>query len=189
MEEIKRRQRAIDDILSGLQTTSFKYTNVEFLALQFRKIFELIVLSTLASHQHLFEGLIRKLSKEWQVSKIVTIVKNKNPGFYPKPIDRIPSDKPGVKDEWADVGAGFLTLEDLILAHGMIGNLMHANNPYREEGLLAEIEKQFPVWREKTIRLLNHHLVRFPDDQTVLYVGMNSIQTGAVHRALFKKQA
>jgi hypothetical protein len=49
MEEVKRRLHAIDEILVGSKTTSYKYTNVEFVALQFRKIFELIILATLAS--------------------------------------------------------------------------------------------------------------------------------------------
>src|SRR6202022_1075952 len=185
MEEVKRRLAAVDEILLGRKTTSFRYTNLEFVALQFRKIFELVVLATLASHQHLFDGLVRKLAKEWQVTKIVAIVRKKNPAFYPAPIDRVPANKPGIKDEWKDVASSFLTLDELIVAHGKIGGLMHANNPYREELLLSEIEKEFPVWREKLIRLLNNHLIRFPDDETVLYVGMESVETGAVHTALF----
>ena len=188
MEEIKRRLRAIDDVLQGQRTTSFKYTNIEFVALQFRKIFELIVLATLASHEQYFEGLVRKLGKEWQVTKIVAIVRKKNPAFYPKPIDRIATEKPGVTDEWIDVSDGFLTLNELIDAHGRIGDLMHANNPYREVDMLDELEKQFLTWRAKIIRLLNHHLVRFPDDKTILYVGMQSIETSGVHTALFSKQ-
>ena len=187
MEEIKRRQFAIDEVMNGEKTTSFKYTNIEFIALQFRKIFELVVLSTLASHQHLFEGLARKLAKEWQVTKVVAIVRSKNPLFYPEPIDRVPAVKQGVTDEWKPITSSFLTLDELNEAHGRIGGLMHANNPYREEVLLTEMESNFPIWREKTIRLLNHHLIRFPDDETVLYVGMKSAETGAVHTALFRK--
>jgi hypothetical protein len=63
MEEIKRRQIAVAEILQGSKTTTFRHTNVEFVALQFRKIFELVVLATPASHQHLFEGLMRKLAR------------------------------------------------------------------------------------------------------------------------------
>ena len=186
MEEIKRRQRAIDDILNGSKTTSFKYTNVEFVCLQFRKIFELIILATLASHKHMFEGLTRKLGKEWQLVKIIAIVEKKNPAFFPKPIDRVPSDKPGVKDEWKDVESGFLTKRDLVAAHGLIGNLMHANNPYNEELRLEEIEGHFPEWRAKLVRLLNNHLVQFPDHKSVLYVGMQNL-SGNVHSNLFVK--
>jgi hypothetical protein len=138
MEEIKRRRTAINEIISGSKTTSFNYTNIEFVALQFRKIFELIILATLASNHHLFEGLTRKLSKEWQVSKIIEIVEKKNPDFYPRPIDRIPSQEEGIEDEWKDVLSGYLSLDELIVAHGKIGNLMHANNPYREEIMLDE---------------------------------------------------
>jgi hypothetical protein len=187
MEEIKRRTRAIDDVMGGKQTTSFKYTNVEFVALQFRKIFELIILATLASNNHLFEGLARKLSKEWQVTKVVEIVKKKNPAFYPKPVDRVPLEDPVIKDEWKNVETGYLTLDELIVAHGKIGNLMHANNPYREEFMLDEIEKHFPIWRTRIVRLLNNHLIEFPDDKTVLYVGMQSLETGEVHTTLFGK--
>jgi hypothetical protein len=188
MEEIKRRQLAIDEILHDQKSTSYKYTNVEFVALQFRKIFELVILATLASHQQFFDGLTRKLAKEWQVSKIIAIVEKRNRGFYPEPIDRIRTDKEGVKDEWKPITSGFLTLDELIESHGKIGTLVHANNPYREEKSLTEIEALFPIWRERLIRLLNNHLVRFPDDATVLYVGMQSVETGSVHTALFKKQ-
>jgi hypothetical protein len=187
MEEIKRRQRAIDDVLNGVRTTSFKYTNVEFVALQFRKIFELIVLATLASHQHLFEGLTRKLSKEWQITKIVAIVERKNPAFYPSPVDRVPSQAPGVKDNLEPVTSGFLTLDELIAAHGLIGNLMHASNPYREALLLDGIEKQFTEWRAKLFRLLNNHLIQFPGGDAFMYVGMQSAETGSVHSNLFVK--
>jgi hypothetical protein len=187
MEEIKRRQLAVDEILDGKRTTSFKYTNVEFVALQFRKIFELVVLATLASHHHLFEGLSRKLAKEWQVTKVVAIVRNRNPSFYPEPIDRAPSVNPGTVDDWKSANSGFLSLDELIEAHGKIGSLMHANNPYKEEQLLNEIENQFPIWRKKLIRLLNNHLIKFPGGETILYVGMQSEETGTVHTALFKK--
>src|SRR6202022_4314679 len=112
MEEGKRRLAAVDEILLGRKTTAFRYTNLEFVSLQFRKIFELVVLASLASHQHLFEGLVRKLSKEWQLSKIIAIIGKKNPNFYPAPIDRVPSNQPGVKDEWKAVTAGFLTLDE-----------------------------------------------------------------------------
>lgn len=189
MEEIKRRQIALDDILHGRRTTSFPHTNIEFAALQFRKMFELIILASIASHQHLFEGLIRKLSKEWQISKIVAIVRKKNPNFYPKLIDRVEAGKSGIKDEWKDVTTGYLTLDELIDAHGRIGTVMHAQNPFRGELQLAELEKMFPMWRAKLIRLLNNHLIRFPDDATILYVGMQSVETGAVHLSLFGKVA
>jgi hypothetical protein len=187
MEEIKRRRTAMNEILSGAKTTSFNYTNVEFVALQFRKIFELIILATLASNQHLFEGLTRKLSKEWQISKIIEIVKKKNPDSYPRPIDHVASQEKGIKGEWKDVLAGYLTLDELIAAHGKIGNLMHANNPYREETMFDEMQKDFSEWDRKAVRLLNHHVVKFPDD-TLLYVGMRSAETGEVHVALFAKR-
>ena len=187
MEELKRRQNAIDEVVSGHRSTSFKYTNIEFISLQYRKIFELIVLASLASHHHLFEGLTRKLTKEWEIAKIVRLVEAKNSGFYPKPIDRVPSDQPGTKDNWIDVDSGFLALPELVAAHGLIGNIMHANNPYRTEPISDRLEPQFAPWRGKLLRLLNNHLVRLPEGN-ILYVGMQSAETGGVHAALFGLQ-
>jgi len=81
-----------------------------------------------------------------------------------------------MQDEMIDVHSGFLTLDDLILAHGRIGSLMHANSPYREEGMLSEIEKEFSVRRAKLIRLLDNHIVRFPGNDAFLYVGMKVLK-------------
>jgi hypothetical protein len=150
-------------------------------------IFELIVLASLASHKHLFERLSRRLASEWQIGAVVRAVREKNPGFYPHPIRRVPSDKPGVKDNWQDLETNYLKLGELISAHGRLGGVLHARNPYLEHDLLVTLRTEFPVWREKIIGLLNNHLIRFPGEERILYVGMQSVETGAVHTTWFEK--
>lgn len=118
MEEIKRRILAIDHIVNAKATTSFLHTNLEFVALQFRMVFELIVLASLAANRHLFEKMSRRLIKEWRINAIVAAVRKTNSGFYPKPIKRITGKEPGVKDEWQNVRGDFLKLDELIEAHG-----------------------------------------------------------------------
>lgn len=188
MEEIKKRLVAIDEVLNGTRTTAFRYTNIEFVALQFRKTFELIVLASLASNRHLFNELSARLSKEWEVKKVIAAVKRQNPNFYPKPIRRVPHLDPKIKDEHIDVSDGYLTLPELTEAHGQIGALMHASNPYREQILLDKLEAKFQGWRDRTIKLLDHHQIRFPGDDSFLYVGMHSAERGAVHTSFFTKQ-
>jgi hypothetical protein len=187
MEEIKRRLLGVDHIVDLKATTPFPYTNWEFIALQFRIIFELIVLSSLASNRHLFETMTRRLAKEWQIVAVVRAVRDKNPKFYPRPIQRVPSKKPGVKDDWIDLKSGYLTLAELIDAHGRIGNAMHARNPYQQDEILSTLKEEFGSWREKVIALLNHHTIEFPDQKTILYVGMQSVESGSVHTALFQR--
>ncbi|MGV3635538.1 MAG: hypothetical protein ACO1NY_14405 [Pseudorhodoplanes sp.] len=187
MEEIKRRIVAIDNMLNSKTTTSYPYTNWEFIALQFRIIFELIILSSLASNRHLFEKLTRRLAKEWQIAAIIRVVRDKNSDFYPKPIKRVPSDTPGIKDDLQEVKSGYLTLSELIRAHGMIGNAMHARNPYEEDEILSAMKAEFGSWRDKIIALLDQHLVKFPGDQQFMYVGMQSRETGGVHTAFFER--
>jgi hypothetical protein len=72
-----------------------------------------------------------------------------------------------------DDEVGFLTKTDLVAAHGLIGNLMHASNPYNEELRLEQIERHFPEWRAKLIRL-KQPFGPIPDDRSVLYVGMQN---------------
>jgi hypothetical protein len=99
----------------------------------------------------------------------------------------VPSFEPGTKDNLIDIEDGFLTLAELIEAHGKIGSLMHAHSPYREGVVVEEIEKKFPVWRERLVRLLDNHVIQFPGDDAFLYVGMQSAETGSVHTSYFKK--
>jgi len=99
-----------------------------------------------------------------------------------------PSKEPGVKDNWIDKKADFLTLGELIEFHGKLGWAMHAANPYSRDEKWVELQEAFPVWLRKVYNLLNSHLIEFPGQEEILYVGMKSKDTGAVHCALFKKQ-
>lgn len=187
MEEIKRRLNAIDEIMGGRRTTSYKYTNHEFVCLQFRKIFELVVLATLASHRHLFDKLSGRLAKEWRIAEVASIVRKKNPGFYPRPIDRISASTPAIKDEWVDVNSGFLSFSELVTSHGRLGKAMHAQNPYEQDDFFEALSSSFPDWKRKTVRLLNNHCVDFPGKEHILYVGMQNASDGSVHAAFFEK--
>jgi hypothetical protein len=188
MEEIKRRILAVDLVLNGKVTTSFQYTNMEFVALQFRMVFELIVLASSAAHRHLFEKMSRRLAKEWQIGPVVAEVRKRNPGFYPKPVRRVPSGKPGIKDDWLDTAGDFLKIDELIEAHGKLGSVLHARNPYLERDELVALQNNFPIWRQKVITLLDNHIIAFPDNETIMYVGMQSLEAGTVHTAFFKRK-
>lgn len=50
------------------------------------------------------------------------------------------------------------------------------------------LQANFPTWRQKIIALLDNHIVEFPGNETILYVGMQSVETGAVHAAFFQKK-
>jgi len=82
------------------------------------------------------------------------MVRKKNPNFYPIPVNRVPTAALGIEDEIIHIKTGFLTLDELVEAHGKLGNLLHANNPYREKILIEEFENLFPVWRETATPLL-----------------------------------
>ena len=126
MEEIKKRLEAVKLVGMEQYSTPYKITNVEFMALQLRKVFEMIVLASIASHKSAVPAAKKKIGKEWDINKIIQQVRKLNPNFYPRPIKRVPSDKPGIKDEWVDTDKEFLALPELIKAHGQLHELLHA---------------------------------------------------------------
>jgi hypothetical protein len=172
MVEIKLRTAVIDLYLSGRQNAGYMATNMEVIGLQFRKIFELIALSSLAAHRDLYSQAYADFTKHWEATMLLKNVRQLNPDFYPRPIIEEEASQPGIKSNWRDRAADYLTEDELIGAHGRCGSLMHAANPYGRGIDYAFFDRSFPEWRTKTTNLLSCHLLRIPGDTGVFLVHM-----------------
>ncbi|MDE2265010.1 MAG: hypothetical protein KGL29_03860 [Alphaproteobacteria bacterium] len=173
MEEIKKRVEAIDTILRGTHTTCWSHTNFEFIALQFRKIFEIIVLATIDSNEGALAGAASAIFNEWQVGKIIRYVGRVNPKFFPKP---------AIQDgmQLREFKGEYLTLERLKEFHGRCGEWMHAKAPDLSPADYEEWSRRFEIWRKLTMNLLNYHTVQLADPMEMLWVGMSEKTTGQV---------
>ena len=155
MVEIKLRTAVIDLYMFGRQNAGYKATNIEVIGLQFRKIFELIALSSLAAHRDLYSRAYSDFAKHWEAAKLLKNVRQLNPDFYPQPVIEEKGDKPGVKSNLRPRDSDYLTEDELVQAHGRCGSLMHAANPYGRWIDYGFFDQSFPEWRTRTVNLLN----------------------------------
>lgn len=177
MSEVKRRVAAIDDILFGRCSTTYRITNMEFCVLQIRKILELIALSALVSDADLYCERLDKIEKMWNARLILRDIGRIHPDFYPQPIEIVAHDD-NRPDEFVDVKEGYLTEEKFIEAYGTCGKYLHQSSPFVDEASLAlgyeKLEKEILEWRELIIRLLSTHIVRLYDSDYIWYTTMNA---------------
>ena len=188
MEEVKKRTLAINGILSGKYTTSFKATNIEFVYLQLRKILEIIALSSLVANKNEFEKREIKFEKFWNPKFIIKDIERLNPDFYPKPVKEIPSIKPNTKNDLVDISEGFLTKEEFVEIYDKCGKILHTDNPFGSKADLNEYEKQITSWMGKIKILLNSHVIKLLDDDNLYLIHMKEKRDNSVHSYVFMKR-
>jgi hypothetical protein len=175
MDEIKDRISNIDFSLS-VPRDIYALSNIEALALNFRKIFELIVMACQAAHTH----LIGKRVKEWRIKNIEQMIARYNTDFYMTPVH-------ATKDEIKDrVDVEVFSLDELKRSYTTCGQWLHAKGPYQDSLNAERAIASFKVWRTKIVGLLNAHRVRI-DADTFLYCTMNAAGTGKTHVSVFGK--
>lgn len=178
MEEIKRRRAVIVDHLNGKYTTGRPITDVEFLFLQYRKMLELIALSTLCANRTQYEKVRASFKKEWSATRSFKTLKRINPNFYPKPSEQIVDKETGKPTmEMTTIRSGFLTKDEFVNIHGRCGDHLHASNPYSATADKAldypAIRNEFLEWDSKISRLLSSHWTQLVDSKIKLWVVMN----------------
>ncbi|MGJ8670321.1 MAG: hypothetical protein ACSHXK_12585 [Oceanococcus sp.] len=171
MEEIKARRLIFDDALqempeelpddaSSVQVMRNQFvarSRLDVMALQLRKITELIALGSLAAHKELFEEHARRFQKHWHPGKIIKDLERVNPDFYPKPMILKADPKKPENLPIEDRPDGFLTKDELVELHGRCGSILHADNPYGRDKELGGFYDAAPGWIEKVFNLLEVH--------------------------------
>ncbi|WP_428623524.1 hypothetical protein [Sedimenticola sp.] len=161
MTFIRYRLEVINLFLNRKITTGYDIPDIETIALQFRKVFELIAMASLCSNREKFEEVRARFDKMWNAAEIIKMVEKFNPNFYPKPIERKFNKDPSTGGTISPLLEGFLTKEELIKAIGRCGDLLHADNPYSENEFINEKWfNRFRDWNSKTHNLLKLHTIQ-----------------------------
>jgi hypothetical protein len=188
MEEIKKRITAINNILNQTHTTPFPITNIEFMCLQLRKISELIVMSSLVANKENYSQSKRgvKYKTDWNFNRIMDQIEKFNPDFYPKAINRKPSQIKKIQCEWENKEV-ILTKEKLKELYQHLSNIIHSQNPFNIKLYDLEEEKaKIKNYSDNIVQLLNEHQVVI-DNLYILNCCMKNENTGKVRVTLFKK--
>lgn len=187
MNEVKKRDYAIDSILKKETTTAYQATNLEFMYLQMRKILELTSLASLVANKEEFEKQKIKYANYWNAERIMNDIESKNSMFYPKPVVEKLSKDSKIVSNIEDLKEGYLTRNEFVKVYEKCGKIMHAENPFGSRIDYSYYEKQIEGWLLKIRKLLNSHIIKLIDDDNLYLVHMKESRDDNVHGYIFGK--
>lgn len=160
MREVAKRLEAIRALLTHSYTTGFKATDYESMALNFRKIAELVVFASLAGNEKDYAALYPKYQSEWRVKEMMTKLKGVNEHYYPNPITRSKEvDEHGVYT-WLPVPPHtWLSEDELVEMYDKCSGLIHAQKSTAPNVDLSTYLLLFTEWYNKVVMLMNHHTI------------------------------
>ena len=132
MDEVKFRFEHTARIVKSfddLEGHGNRWLALEAVALQYRKIIELVAFASIAANEEQYARLRSDFSKDWNARRIFKSLAIVNPNFYPKPISGlIAPANPGEHETIDEYDDGFLSLDDAIDVYERCGAVLHAEN-------------------------------------------------------------
>jgi hypothetical protein len=183
MTEIKLRIEVIDNILNEVKSTGQFPTDMECVALQFRKVLELIALASMCANKDVYSAKRENFYKDWNGKRILDDLEKVNPDFYPQPSKQIVDKKTGRVVRLEKIKEEYLTKELFIRLYDKCSEHLHSYNPYGKYPDLDELKAEFKEWKNKIVILLNHHQIQLVNQKKQLWVIMRSKDDGKVHVA------
>lgn len=164
----------MEQIRTAENDIHFLIPRVEYMALQFRKIIEQILLASLITNSDIYQQYYNRIGKEWNPKYIAQDLKRINPNFFPKAvIDHHDNHKlEEIKDS--------LTCDELIEMYKHIGKLLHANNPFSQFPDYEEFSAYIIKGCSRIIDLLSIHIIKPYGEKTLLLVIMHQGKNGDV---------
>ena len=190
MDEINRRVASIKTIaeISFGQLSMAVVT--ECVYLQFRKVLELIAMSSLVANSQAMQQINRgrrKLGNMWNGDTILKLVERINPDFYPIPmIERQPRHSVA-KAELVEKTESFLTRSDFSRLYNLCGGLMHADNPLGGKMDYKKYCDEGPKWESRILELLGCHKIRLVGQDGFYLVHMREQRDGKPHLYKFER--
>lgn len=146
-----------------------KQIAVELFALQFRKIVEMIVFSSLVANRERYAALHDDFVSHWKISEIIRRIKAINKDYLPIPVEE--TEKNGEKYWDYPSGKQFFSEQELISIYKESGGILHSRKPFSEKR--PDIEQFISRANDrisKFVRTLNCHQVHPLNDKEVFIV-------------------
>jgi hypothetical protein len=189
MDEVKRRFKVMEYFSGKGGHALYKYTTLETIALQMRKVLELVAMASLVANKPLYAATYTNFAKHWNAKLLLRDLERVNPDFYPKPIRELPPLAPGENGRFEEVADGYLTKEHFILLYEKCGGLLHARNPFGAELRYGEFARSSPTWTAQIRNLLTCHSVQLVGDTNMYLVHMKEPGHDEVRAYVFKRIA
>lgn len=181
MEGVKLRIELVDQLTQGKGDIPL-VPRFEFLALQVRKILELIAFGSLVANEKLYASTHVDFAKEWNAKRLLAKLEKLNSQFYPIPVKETPSNTPGILLKHERITSGFLTKETFVKAYQECSELIHTRNPFSTANHFDFQERlnTFHQWRNEIVRLLSLHTLHLLNDPGMAVCSMNEGGTNQV---------
>ena len=174
----------MDDALSVFRSEgTLSVPNCELACLQLRKMYELIAFASLSANRVRYSRIRQSYEKDWDIARITKLIENVNPRFLPVPITEEETGDPSVRFNIVEKVSPRLDRKELVRRHGILADMLHAQNPYR---VFPDYKKWFEravLWRNELVSLLSLHQV-VVDDRTWYRVAMHTKDGGEVQVAV-----
>ena len=174
MAQVKARSRLLKEVGESRVALFPLAARVEFVYLQFRKIIELIAMSSLVANAQTLSQFQSKLQKYWNAKELLKDMHTINPDFYPRPIIQQPSGVPGIRMRWLARSDDYLTKDRLMTLYDKCGSILHARNPFATEQDFSKLETAGPDWYLRIVNLLNSHTIRLVGDDHLYLIQMGA---------------
>jgi len=144
---------------------------VELLALQFRKIVEMIVFSSLVANRERYAALHDDFVSHWKITEIIRRIKAINKDYLPIPVKEI--EKNGERLWDYPSGKQYFSEQDLVSIYRESGGILHPRKPFTEKSPnVQQFLKRANARISKFVQTLNCHQVHPLNDKEVFLVHM-----------------
>lgn len=183
MEEVKSRIQAIENH-SFMPMGKEIDTRSELIAVQFRKILEMIAFGSLIANRESYSYVYKNYTSHWNAKEMLGNLRTINPTFYPVPLKTPITRADGTK-HFDRVGKGYLTDEQFISLYKDCGAILHTKNPYALKKVKAFSPEATAKWIKLIKGLLCIHLARLIKAEEGWVVILQYPTDGRVHAFQF----
>lgn len=167
MKQVKYRLQHIDELIKFISGEHSPFA-LESVALQVRKILELIAFSSIASCKGLYENIRFEYDqndyrKDWNAKSILLTMDKINPGFYPNPFKFSTGlvERDGKRGrEICPISENYLTRKKFEKLYARVGKFLHADNPWGADKGSTHFKNDLPEIIAQIKQLLNFHFVQ-----------------------------
>jgi hypothetical protein len=133
MSEVKQRYLYVGELFPkfiSAQNEFKKKLILEAIALQYRKIIELIAFASISANDEEYLDIRSNAGKDWNAKLIFKDISRLNHHFYPKPFKISPDETSKDINIIDPIENGFLKQEEAINLYDRCGSLLHAENRF-----------------------------------------------------------
>ena len=158
--EMRKRIEVVLGIVDHKYTTGILITDVELVSIQFRKIIELIALSSLVANIDEYSKQRVRFKEDWNARLIMQDLERINPQYFPTMCKMKQTMENGKKVfEFQHVDNGLIKKEQAISIYEKCSSLLHANNPFKDEKDYKAYNTLFNKWIHQIYNHMKYHLI------------------------------